>query len=99
MFILNFLSFKIQHTLKDKLYNCRIVCDLFLFLEPISLQQKLLGCFRISENLIKPSEEKWTMSQQPTTISCFVYCENKGQVVSGYRSYDEQCFCGEFTSK
>ena len=66
------------------------------FSEPISLQQKLLGCFRIN---IKFSEEKWTMSQQPTTLSCFTYCENKGRIVSGYRNYDKQCFCGEFTSK
>ena len=72
---------------------------MFLISEPISLQNNLLGCFKIYENLIKSFEVKWTMSQQSTTLSCFVYCENKGQVVSGYRSYDEQCFCGEFTSK
>ena len=58
------------------------------FSEPISLQQKVLGCFRINESLKKSSEEKWTMSRQPTTLSCFTYCENKGRVVSGYRSYD-----------
>jgi len=63
--------------------------------EPISLQQKLLGCFRID---IKFSEEKWTMSQQPTTLSCFTYCENKARIVSGYRSNDKQCLCAEFTS-
>ena len=71
----------------------------FHFSEPILLQQKLLGCFKINENVLKSSEAKWTMSQQPATLSCFVYCENKGRVVSGYRRYDEQCFCGEFTSK
>ena len=70
---------------------------IFIYLEPISLQQKLLGCFRVSDDLFISSEEKWTMSQQPTTLSCFTYCENKGHVVSGYQS--EQCLCGEFTSR